>query len=82
MTLSDLLLKAAGLPINRVIAILSAGAKAVPEFAADAQTIISKLEVAGSLENVARLAVLVPAEAKDILSGKIDPRPDSPSHAA
>ena len=80
--ISDVLLKSAGLPIARIIAILSAGGKAVPEFSADADSIIAKLEMAATLDNVARIAVLVPTELANVFQGKIDPRPDQPSNAA
>jgi antitoxin (DNA-binding transcriptional repressor) of toxin-antitoxin stability system len=80
--IEDVLLKAAGIPVAKIIAILRAGAAAVPEFSEDAEAIIAKIQAGTALDNVARIAVLVPTEIANVFQGNIDPRPDQPSNAA
>ena len=80
-TFTDILWKSAGLSADKLIAILTAAAAAVPELEAEAKEIIAKIKAARIEENLVALAVVVPSELKNILQGRIDPR-SHPSDAA
>ena len=81
MTLSDILSKAAGVPIGSLIVLLRAGANALPDLRAEAEAIIAKLETAVAPSNLIALAEALPKEIANIARGQIDPR-NHPSDAA
>lgn len=74
--LSSILWKSVGLPLDKLVAVLSAAKAALPELEADINAILAKLSdpALKSEESIAALALVVGTEVKDILSGKIDPR--------
>lgn len=81
MTLLELLQRAAGAPVAKLIEILRAGAAAAPDLADEAEAIIRALQEAIPVSNLVAIAEALPREIADIAQGKIDPR-DHPSDAA
>jgi len=80
MRILDVLEKA-GLAVNPLRAVLGKVGDALPDLKDEADAILAKLDAPVALENLAALAVAVPAELAEIVKGKVDPR-EHPSDAA
>ena len=74
MTVLERLAQWAGVAPTRLVAIIRAGMAADPDHATDGQKILDAMNSALSAESLARLAVVILSEGKDIAGGKIDPR--------
>ena len=74
MTILDLLLKAAGAPVARLIEVLEAAAVKAPDLAGEIGGIVAALKSAASTENLVKLASELPAEIANIARGKLAPR--------
>lgn len=81
MTLADILLKAAGIPADKLRELAAAGAEAAPDLAPIADTLISRMDEELTTEKWLALVSALTSEAQDIAHGELRPR-SHPSDAA
>ena len=71
MTLLEVLVKAAGAPLSKLLEILGVAAAASPDLAPAADAIAERLKQPIDLEGLAKA---LPGELQDILKGHLNPR--------
>lgn len=73
-TILEALARAAGLAPEKLLAVLNAGAEAVPDAADGVATLVAKISAPLSLENLAAVGAAVIGEIPNVLRGELDPR--------
>ncbi len=73
MTILDILTKAAGAPIGKLVSVLEAVKAKAPDLAGEIDDILAALNAAASTESLVARAQALPAEIANIAQGRIDP---------
>ena len=81
MDLLSIIAAAAGIPADKIIAILRAGATKFPDWGVDIEGLIAKITAPLSPENLAAVGSAAIGEVANILKGQIDPK-EHPSDGA